>query len=62
MSPIFTHLNRIASYKKRSLGVSESDLSLRDELTEMEKKLLRSQELVEIRGKVTSSLGIISWA
>lgn len=36
----------------RSTSVDETDLSLRTELTKLEKKLLETQELVEVRGKV----------
>ena len=45
--------NRIETYKKRSTGVNETDLSLRSELTKLEMKLLESQELVYLRGKVS---------
>ena len=48
-----SYIHRISTYKRRSTSVSETDLSLRDELTPLEQKLLQSQELLEMRGKVS---------
>lgn len=39
-------------YRKRSTSITESDMSLRQQLSTLEKKMLQTQELVEIRGKV----------
>jgi hypothetical protein len=43
---------RVESYKKRIIGVDEVDMEMTRELTEWEKHLLQSQEVVEVRGKV----------
>lgn len=39
-------------YKNRSITVSETDLTLRQKLSALEKKMVESQELIEIGGKV----------
>ncbi|XP_033757856.1 uncharacterized protein LOC117340214 [Pecten maximus] len=49
---------RIETYLKRA-SLDEADLSLRRSLTEFEKSLLESQDLVEIRGKTGRGLPVI---
>ena len=42
----------IAQYKNRSKGLDGLHERLTDQLTEVEKQLVTSQEVIEIRGKV----------
>lgn len=42
----------IKGYKDRSTEVDDVELSLRDHYTDLEREMLKSQHLVEIRGKV----------
>ncbi|XP_063403047.1 centromere protein F-like [Mytilus trossulus] len=46
-------------YRKRSTSVSETDISLRQQLTTLEKKMLQTQELVELRGKNGTRVPVI---
>ena len=39
-------------YEKRSKEISDIDKSLRIDLTDLEKKMLETQEIIEVRGKV----------
>ncbi|KAK3108247.1 hypothetical protein FSP39_004029 [Pinctada imbricata] len=50
---------RLSTYRKRSQGVDETDLNLRAELTKMEKTLLETQELLEIRGKCGKKVPVL---
>lgn len=50
----FVSLFSLQCYRNRSKGVTETDLSLREKLTKLEKEMLENQELVEIRGKVSN--------
>ena len=44
---------RVDAYHNRSTELDEADLALRGDLTDYEKHLVESQDLVEIRGKVS---------
>lgn len=50
------YFGSLHTYQKRSREADETDLSLREELTKLEKILLKTQELVEVRGKVINTL------
>ena len=43
---------RVEAYKNRSQSVDEANMALRTHLTDFERMLLKTQDLVEIRGKV----------
>ena len=50
---ILVFFSRVDAYHNRSTELDEADLALRGDLTDYEKHLVESQDLVEIRGKVS---------
>nr|XP_022330999.1 uncharacterized protein LOC111129143 isoform X1 [Crassostrea virginica] len=46
-------------YRRRSTSLTDSDMSLRQQLTSLERKMLETQELVEIRGKNGTRVPVI---
>lgn len=48
----FCFSNRVKDYVRRQQSVTNVERSMRAELTVLEQKLLESQDLIEVRGKV----------
>lgn len=48
----FCFSNRVKDYVRRQQSVTNVERSMRAELTVLEQKLLESQDLLEVRGKV----------
>ncbi|XP_065926796.1 uncharacterized protein [Magallana gigas] len=49
----------IEAYKNRSMSVDEANMALRSHLTDFEKMLLKTQDLVEIRGKTGRGVPVL---
>ncbi|XP_065943060.1 uncharacterized protein [Magallana gigas] len=49
----------IEAYKNRSMSVDEANMALRSNLTDFEKMLLKTQDLVEIRGKTGRGVPVL---
>lgn len=48
---------RLENFEKRKIGVDAVSVEMMRKLTDWEKKLLETQELMEVRGKVRKHLG-----
>lgn len=48
----FCFSNRVKDFVRRQQSVTNVERSMRAELTVLEQKLLESQDLIEVRGKV----------
>ena len=52
---------RVQSYASRSTGLDELDDSLTKDLTEVEKHLMRTQDMMRVRGKVCTQRNVINF-
>ena len=48
-----SNIYRLVSYQQRKIGVDAVSLEMMRQLSDWEKKLLETQELLQVRGKVT---------
>ena len=48
-----SNICRLVSYQQRKIGVDVVSLEMIRQLSDWEKKLLETQELLQVRGKVT---------